>query len=261
MHLDPLNLAQLNQEVERFNQLPIELASDGALHEAFALPLTRGRIALCLFSVNEFWLARARVNNLWPCENLVRLKLDRLDSLVEEIRTYSMPVGDEDLLTRHVIEPALKLMEEFLAAGTNVNYVFVTKFLHWWAGTPPVDKKAGKAIRKLTGKRTCTDTPDIKRRLEQFSELIKIYNCWLNQLVADCKLWELRSHDFRTQTTVELRYWNSPTRIIDKYLWLRVKDNYVSFPNRREVSEARSPWKLPFAPLPSPPAAAPMKKP
>ncbi len=221
MHLPNLDLAQLKQEVQRFNRSRIELASDGALHEAFALPLTRGRVALCLFSVNQFWEAQAFANSLWTYESWVRLNFDGLDSLVEEIRTYSMPVGDEDLLTRHVIAPALKLMKEILSANTRMNYVFVTKFLHWWAGTPPVDRKAGSAIYKLTGKRTYTEGADTKKRLEQFSELIKIYNCWLFQITADCKLWELRSHDFKTQTTAELRYWNSPTRIIDKYLWLR----------------------------------------
>lgn len=92
--------------------------------------------------------------------------------------------------------------------------------MHWWLGTPPIDSRAATAIRRLCNLKTNSGSQNRQRKLVEFETLIRIYNCWLNQM-GSLGIRDLQQYDYDTQNQwPDLRCWNSPVRILDKFLWI-----------------------------------------
>jgi hypothetical protein len=209
--------------VEQFNQYETDLKLDAALHELFSPPPGGSRLALCAFALDALWNAGISGPHYrdWPdVYNGFLHRIAHLHWLAQEIRGRPLPVSDA-VLDQEVIPRSSLLLKNVLDLAPTAFYVFATKFMHWWVGTPPIDAKSAKAIRLLCNHlETNRDGGTRAERLDEFERLLKVYNCWLNQLGPD-GIRDLQRHDYDTQGQFpDLRSWNSPVRILDKYLWL-----------------------------------------
>jgi hypothetical protein len=137
-------LAEIYDLVAQFNQTQIDLARDAALHETFAATPQGSRLAPSAIAVDALWNGGISLagGGHWPDMYYgITRRVGHLRLLAEELWRHPLSVP-EATLNQDIIPASLLLLETILSlVRARVYYVFATKFMHWWVGTPPVDRK------------------------------------------------------------------------------------------------------------------------
>lgn len=115
--------------VNLFNQNETNLKLDAALHELFSPPPGGSRLALSAFALDALWNAGiSRHYHDWPGwqkkSGAIRFRFRTRNSIRKYLRS--------SLLLKNLLD---------LTQHTTY-YVFGTKFMYWWVGTPPIDRDA-----------------------------------------------------------------------------------------------------------------------
>ena len=120
-------------------------------------------------------------------------------------------------------EVANYILPMILNPGTQNNYSFATKFLHWCTGKhfPIIDSRSRIAIRELTGNNILgQNNPDnLEEILNEYTNLINFSSHCLeeNDWFGD----DLVAFDLQQQTQfMNLAMCNTPLRILDKYFFI-----------------------------------------
>lgn len=239
MRVQTIDRGRVRELVEAFNSSENSYyLAEVALHEAFGRGLKAETVPLCIMAVNSFWNAnvdkeRCALKNL--CERTVD-NLGKISRQVKKLRDIALPADESGV--KRVVSGACQLLPYFLKApqAKRTNYSFASKFLHWCCpqSMPIVDNYSVKTINRLVGRGTIPVPGNTKmdetQCIESYKLMIEFYNQSLGQL-NDGQRQELVKFDFETQP-VGFRKWNTPVRILDKWLWM---EQYL-----RERREARS---------------------
>jgi hypothetical protein len=173
--LPPIN--HINGAVNCFNHNQTNLKLDAALHEIFSPPPGGSRLALCAFALDSLWNAgiNRRHYQDWPdVYNGFLHRIAHLQRLAQAIRSHPLPVPQAKL-DQEVIPPSLLLLNNLLDLVQHINYyVFATKFMHWWVGTPPIDKNAAAAISRLCNGLETGAGVGLPGLLDRFAESIHL---------------------------------------------------------------------------------------
>jgi len=227
-----LNWDRVRERVADFNAsgAPYYLA-ETALHEVFGHDLTPETVSLCIMAVNSFWNANVdkepgALKDL--CERTVH-NLSEIKNGVERVRVISLPTDSSGLSI--IVSSARQLLPHFLKApnARRTNYSFASKFLHWCCplSMPIVDNMSVKTMNRLAGDGAIWvphpgSTTTVEKCLDSYKKVIEFYNEVLAQR-TDAQRAGLVEHDFESQPQ-GFRRRNTVVRILDKYLWMEVKD-------------------------------------
>jgi len=231
MVIPALDWDRVRDRVADFNAsgAPYYLA-ETALHEAFKHGLTPETVPLCIMAVNSFWNANVdkepgALKDL--CERTVN-NLNEIKNGVERVCEVSLPTNSSGLSA--IVSGGRQLLPRFLKApnARRTNYSFASKFLHWCcpSSLPIVDTMSVKKMNQIIGNGTIWvprpgSTTTENKCLDSYERVIEFYNEALAQL-ADAERADLVKHDFESQPQGFQRP-NTVVRILDKYLWMEVK--------------------------------------
>jgi hypothetical protein len=224
MVLPPLlDLNEVRSAIHDFNRDANNVAWDTALHQAVEAGGNLNSVPLVIFAVNYFWRANVQLSSgtlPFYCEKICR-DVESFRHRFGLLRSYGLPIWDEELLRLRVVDPSCDLLMDLLGRPDgSTHYAFATKLLLWLADVPPFDSRVRTAILRLTSVDLEPSNRSRDEIREKYSQLLEFYNCWLKQ-IHDARLQDdLIEYDFVTQPD-HLRLRNSLVRVVDKYFWLR----------------------------------------
>jgi hypothetical protein len=218
-----LDLNEVRTAIYDFNRDANNVAWDAALHQAIDGAKDLTSVPLVVFAVNYFWNANLELRpGTLPfyCETLFR-DANRFKSRFLALRSYGLPIFDDELLRLRLVEPACELLMDLLGKPDGAtHYAFATKLLFWTADMPPFDSRMQRTVLKLASLDLYPSSNDKSEVRSKYVTLITLYNTWLKQL-SDAHLdRDLIEYDFITQPEY-LRRRNTLVRVVDKYLWFK----------------------------------------